>query len=196
MQSMDLSEPIRELSHDDRLDAGRAALQRVADAIPADLRPILRGDWLGHRAHPMLTDLPVGFWTSAGVLDLVGGRRGAPAAQRLVALGLMSVPLAAATGITDWREMPASTQRVGVVHAGGNVAASLLYLLSWKARRRGQRGRGVLFGMAGMGVATLAGALGGHLAFGEDAPTTVDLDALGDGHRDATADEVRWATHQ
>src|SRR5512143_426886 len=34
--------------------------------------------WLGHPAHPVFTDLPVGFWTSSLVVDLVGGKRGAP----------------------------------------------------------------------------------------------------------------------
>ncbi len=33
----------------------------------------LRGDWLGHAVHPILTDLVMGSWTSATVLDLLGG---------------------------------------------------------------------------------------------------------------------------
>ena len=34
---------------------------------------VLRGDWLGHAVHPLLTDLVLGTWTSASVLDLFGG---------------------------------------------------------------------------------------------------------------------------
>ena len=32
---------------------------------------LLRGRPLGHALHPALTDLPIGFWTSAAVLDVV-----------------------------------------------------------------------------------------------------------------------------
>ena len=35
---------------------------------------VLRGEWLGHAVHPILTDLVIGSWTSASLLDLVGGR--------------------------------------------------------------------------------------------------------------------------
>src|SRR5688500_15069594 len=32
-----------------------------------------RGSWLGHPVHPALTDLPIGFWTSAMAVDFLGG---------------------------------------------------------------------------------------------------------------------------
>ena len=41
---------------------------------------VLRGEWLGHAIHPLLTDLVLGSWTSATILDLVGGAQSAPAA--------------------------------------------------------------------------------------------------------------------
>ena len=34
---------------------------------------VLRGEWLGHAVHPLLTDVVLGTWTSAHVLDLFGG---------------------------------------------------------------------------------------------------------------------------
>ena len=57
------------------LDPPVRLLQHGADAITADprSRDALRGMWLGHALHPVLTDLTVGFWTSTNVLDLVGG---------------------------------------------------------------------------------------------------------------------------
>ena len=48
---------------------------------------VLRGEWLGHAVHPMLTDVAIGAWTSASVLDLLGGRDSSAAAQRLIATG-------------------------------------------------------------------------------------------------------------
>ncbi len=199
MQTRDLSQMPRELAHDERLDGARALMAKLADALPPSARPLLEGDWLGHPAHPMLTDLPIGFWTSATVLDLLGGRRAAPAAKRLIGLGLLTVPMTAAAGLADWRKMPVSKQRVGVAHAVGNSAASAMYLLSWAARRRGQRIRGAMFALVGMGVATGAGLLGGHLSFGDDSPDALDLrqDAVdADGHVDTSAAEVveqTWA---
>jgi len=32
---------------------------------------VLRGEWLGHAVHPLLTDVALGTWTSASILDLL-----------------------------------------------------------------------------------------------------------------------------
>jgi len=152
---------------------------RLADRLVADPRvgDVLRGTWLGHPLHPMLTDLPVGFWTSAFVLDL-GGRRFHGAADAMVAAGVLSALPTAAAGLADWRERDTADRRVGVVHAAANAAATLLYVGSLGHRLRGHRVRGVLLGMAGAAAATAGGYLGGHLAFGSapaaesDAPAT------------------------
>ena len=157
----------------ERLEA-TAALDRVAQpvhrAVSALLpggpaKDVLHGVWLGHPLHPMLTDLPIGFWTSAWVLDIVGGRKAQPAADALVGLGVASALPTAAAGLADWSELNTPERRTGVVHAAANVAATALYALSFLARRRGQRRRGVLLGMAGATAATAGGYLGGHLSF-------------------------------
>jgi uncharacterized membrane protein len=129
-------------------------------------RRFLSGRWLGHALHPMLTDLPIGFWTSSFVLDLVGGRGSRPASQRMIALGVASAVPTALAGWSDW----ASTTdqhvgRVGVVHAAANGAATLAYARSWLDRRRGRYARGVAWAMAGATLATVGGHLGGHLVF-------------------------------
>lgn len=132
--------------------------------------------WLGHPAHPPLTDLPIGFWTSAWILDIVGGRRSAPAAQRLVGLGVLSAAPAAMTGLGDASALSESRRRVASLHALCNVGATLTYAMSWNARRHDRRGRGVLLGMVGACLATVGGMIGGHLAFGEpDTTGGVDL---------------------
>src|SRR4051794_41878020 len=65
------------------LDPFVRAVQPIAGALVADQgrADALRGKWLGHALHPLMTDLPIGFWTSALTLDLIGGgagRRGGP----------------------------------------------------------------------------------------------------------------------
>src|SRR5690348_17952418 len=68
-----------------------AALDKVVDpaqkAVLAVLRPpalkdLLHGTWLGHPVHPVLAQVPVGTWTSAGLLDLIPPLR--PAATVLI----------------------------------------------------------------------------------------------------------------
>jgi len=34
---------------------------------------VLRGEWLGHAVHPLLTDVVIGTWISASLLDLLRG---------------------------------------------------------------------------------------------------------------------------
>ena len=131
---------------------------------------MLQGRWLGHALHPLLTDVPLGCWLSANLLDLLGGRRSRPAAQRLVGLGLMAVPPTMATGWADWSTIEDDgPRRVGVVHAVGNAAVGSLYFLSWRARRRGRHLRGAALGLTGGLLAMGTGYLGGHLSFARGA---------------------------
>jgi nitrite reductase/ring-hydroxylating ferredoxin subunit/uncharacterized membrane protein len=153
------------------------ALDGPAEAVAKQVRGVLgrgpvkdaiSGTWLGHALHPLLTDLPIGSWTSATLLDVVGGRRSTDAAERLIAIGILAAIPTAATGANDWADTTpadATVRRIGAVHAGSNVAALLLYGSSLTARRCGRRGRGVLLGLAGFGALTVGGHLGGHLTY-------------------------------
>lgn len=129
------------------------------------LKDALSGTWTGHPLHPPLTDLPIGFWTSAFVLDLVGGKRSAAAAQRLVGLGILSAVPTAAAGMSDWSDTFGEERRVGAVHAAANGVALSLYAWSWLARRGGRRRAGITIGMLGAAAATAGGYLGGHLVY-------------------------------
>ncbi len=151
----------------DALDRLAQPLRRVASRLlPRGRRKdALHGVWLGHPLHPLLTDLPIGFWTSAFVLDLIGRRRGRSAADTLVALGVISALPTAAAGIADWSELNEPERRSGVVHATANVTATALYGLSLLARLRHRRAAGVGLAMAGATAATIGGFLGGHLTF-------------------------------
>ncbi len=151
------------------LDAPAKTVAQAGQAIPAGpVKDALAGTWLGHALHPFLTDFPIGSWTSATLLDLLGGDESAPAADRLVALGIAASLPTAATGLVDWADTTrsdAEVRRIGLVHAGANVAALVLFSASLAARRSGNRTRGKLLGLAGMGALTVGGHLGGHLSY-------------------------------
>ena len=88
------------------LDRPIKVVRPLAHALVADpaRRDILHGTWLGHAVHPVLTDVVIGFWTSANVLDLVGGTTSRTAARRLVGLGVLSaVPTCPPTWRTPWK---------------------------------------------------------------------------------------------
>ena len=141
-----------------------AVMGAVSKAIPAGpVKDALSGTWLGHVLHPLLTDLPIGFWTSAWMLDLIGGKRSANAARMLVGLGIASAVPTAITGASDWADTAAPEKRVGLVHATANSIALACYLVSFVHRVRGRRAKGVLWGWYGAAAATVGGALGGHL---------------------------------
>jgi nitrite reductase/ring-hydroxylating ferredoxin subunit len=111
----------------------------------------------------LLTDLPIGFWTSAFTLDLLGGRRSRPAATRLVAWGVLCAVPTAVTGASDWSDTVGAERRIGLVHAAANTTALMCYAASWVQRRRGRHWRGVALGLVGATAATVGGYLGGHL---------------------------------
>jgi uncharacterized membrane protein len=150
------------------LDTPAKALSAIAGALPARLRDALSGrSWLGHPLHPAATDVPIGAWMSASILDLLGGDRSARAADGLVAIGAASALPTAASGLVEWSEIQEPrTRRIGVVHAAANNIALGLYVSSLAARLQGRRSRGVLFALGGLAVMSIGGFLGGHLAYG------------------------------
>jgi nitrite reductase/ring-hydroxylating ferredoxin subunit/uncharacterized membrane protein len=132
---------------------------------PRVIRNLLSGTYLGHPAHPMLTDVPIGAWTMSALLDIAGGPETEQAADLLVGAGILSAIPTAATGLNDWSDTIDEEQRIGAVHASANVAALSLYLASLLARRGGARGAGKVLGLAGFGVLVVGAYLGGHLSF-------------------------------
>jgi nitrite reductase/ring-hydroxylating ferredoxin subunit/uncharacterized membrane protein len=143
-------------------------LERAANrAVPRETRvkDLLSGTWLGHPLHPPLTDVVVGAWTSAILLDVLGGARAEQSADRLVSIGVLAALPTAAAGISDWADLSGADRRLGAIHAFGNTGALALQTLSVAARRRGDRRQGVLLSAAGYGLASLSAWLGGHLSF-------------------------------
>lgn len=156
----------RNLEETAALDSAVRTLEPLVDAAFATGRrgEVLRGDWLGHAVHPVLTDVVLGTWASATILDLVGGQDSRPAAQRLLGVGLLAVGPTAWTGWAEWASAGDREKRVGVVHAATNAVAIAVFASSWLARRRGDHAAGVRRSLTGAGIATLGGYLGGHLA--------------------------------
>lgn len=155
------------------LDPLVGVLGRLAKAlVPGGrLRQELRGRSLGHALHPIMTDLPIGAWVSASVLDLTGPRKHADAARKLVGTGVLLVAPTALSGLADWSGLKdEKSSRLGAVHATLNGVAGSLYATSWFLRRRGRTGLGVVTALAGGGVVAVSGYLGGHLTLARQEP--------------------------
>jgi len=152
-QLADLAEP---------LDPVSEPVQEAVQAVPKPIRDLLDGVWFGNPLHPALTDVPIGAWTAAFALDLVGSE----AADGALSVGILGALPAALTGLNDWSHLKDDARRIGTVHALLNTAGLSLNVLSLAARRGGHRGLGrMLSGVAYAG--TLVSAhLGGHLSFG------------------------------
>lgn len=136
------------------VEGGGQPLQRAKD--------ILNGTWLGHPLHPALVVTPLGAWTTAAVLDLIGERRAADAA---IGLGVVSTLPTAAAGMAQWHDTYGESRRLGLVHAMLNTAALGLYIGSLAARWSGNRGLGIGLSTVGLGVVGWSGYLGGELSY-------------------------------
>lgn len=127
-------------------------------------RSPLHTDALGHSVHPMLTDVTLGCWLGASILDVAGGSGSRRSANILVGTGLIASGPTAIAGAGDWAEMSGAERRIGAVHALGTDAATFLLLGSLVARMRGRYAAGTKLALAGNLVMVGAGFLGGHLA--------------------------------
>jgi nitrite reductase/ring-hydroxylating ferredoxin subunit/uncharacterized membrane protein len=158
--------------------------------IPAGpVKDALSGTWMGHALHPLLTDIPIGTFTSALLCDLAGEE---DAATKLIGAGLAAVPATVVTGWTDWADTEpgdAGVRRAGILHAAFNGTASALMAASYVARRRGRTGRGKLYSLAGLSLLGAGGWLGGHLSYAQG--VGVDNTVFDAGPQDWTATDVR-----
>src|SRR4051812_45375844 len=126
---------------------------------PPALKDFLHGTWLGHPLHPLLVQVPVGSWLSAGLLDAVPPLR--PAATAMIGTGVVAALPAALAGAADWSEQEPGVRRLGALHALLNTAALGLYAGSLVARGKGRGGRGRAPSPFRPGPAAAAAAGGG-----------------------------------
>ena len=140
---------------------------RALDAAGRGVRSALRGTWLGHPLHPVLTDVTIAGYTGAVYLDALDGRgrRYARAADASLALGLGSAVATAASGLAAWQDTRGGSRRTGLVHALLNTTALGFFLASYVSRRRGERETGRALAATGYLIAMGAAYLGGSLTY-------------------------------
>ena len=175
--------------------------QKLADVVHAATRPrlvknALSGTWLGHRFHPLLVELPIGFWSGALMFDMIATRRGRWAADVLVGSGVVAAVPTAAAGLSDWADTFGGPKRIGLVHASCNTLALLSYSGSLVARLLGRRKAGVGLSLVGATAISVGGYLGSHLSYVQG--VGVERKWLAGGPKDWTAvldaGELREAT--
>jgi nitrite reductase/ring-hydroxylating ferredoxin subunit len=145
------------------IEPARKAVQ--AALRPQGLKDLLHGTWLGHTLHPVLVQVPVGSWISAGVLDAIPPLR--PAATVLIGTGVAAAVPASLAGAADWSEQEVGVRRLGAIHAVANTAALGLYVGSLVARRNGRGGAGRLLSYSGLALAAGSAAIGGHMSYAQ-----------------------------
>jgi nitrite reductase/ring-hydroxylating ferredoxin subunit/uncharacterized membrane protein len=164
---------IRSIENQDWLEPLEESVQNAVSKAFAQtgrgVQDVLNGVWLGHPLHPVLTDIPVGAWTTALVLDLAcmaGAKRGfRDAADTAVGVGLAGSALSAISGLADWKDIKGKDRRAGLVHATLNTLVAGLYTGSLIARRNRARGLGQALGVAGWSLMLVSAWIGGELVY-------------------------------
>ncbi|MGH7666582.1 MAG: Rieske 2Fe-2S domain-containing protein [Candidatus Dormibacteria bacterium] len=165
-----------------------AQLGAASGAGAGPAKDLLNGTWLGHPLHPALTNLPIGAWGSAAVLDLLDGGAGeglGKGADLLLALGCLAGAAAAATGLADWQDQYGKQRDLGTAHGLVNTVALGLCSTSMLLRWKGARRPAVRFSLAGASMAGLGAYIGGDMVFREG--MQVNRNAFNSGPKKWTA---------
>jgi nitrite reductase/ring-hydroxylating ferredoxin subunit/uncharacterized membrane protein len=151
--------------------------QKILNALFAAtlLRPLktfLNGTWLEHPLHPLLTDVPVGAWTAAILLDLLAiifHVSGLGVASAIVTgLGILAALAAIATGFMDWMDVDPPELAIGITHATINVTATILFIISFVvawANNWDIRLRVFMPALGGYLIVAVGSYIGGSLVF-------------------------------
>lgn len=133
------------------------------------LQNLLNGVWLGHPLHPVITDVPVGAFTAAVVLDALEMATGEKAygkgADASLGLGLIGAAGAAISGLSDWQFTYGEARRFGMMHAILNVSSLAFYIPSFIARKQKHRAMGQYLSFAGYALSVIAAYIGGDLVY-------------------------------
>ncbi|MGN6296118.1 MAG: Rieske 2Fe-2S domain-containing protein [Ginsengibacter sp.] len=158
-------------------DAGKAIQPVILNAFKAGgetgnkIKNFLHGKWLGHALHPIVTDVPIGAWTTAAVLDtmeLCGSEKYKEGADAAVTIGLAGAAGAALTGITDWTGTTHVERKAGLAHALINISATALFLSSALLRKNeSSRRTAITLSMLGYGLASFSAYIGGNLVYNQ-----------------------------
>jgi len=131
------------------------------------IRPVkdfLNGSWLGHPIHPAVTDVPIGAFIVALVLDLVGQ---ADAALVALVVGQVTFVVALVTGLADFADADGSARARATTHGTIMFVAGFVTASSMIGRMSGVVDPTVTTSLLVIGlVLVLAGAfVGGDLVF-------------------------------
>jgi uncharacterized membrane protein len=164
MKSSRLTKPIEDAAV---LDPVGDLLENVtAPVFTPRLKELLEGrKWLGHTLHPVLTDVPIGFWTCAWFLDFSKDPGIQRASDALVGMGVLSALPTLLAGLAEFLRTSGDTRRIATLHGLMNVVATSAYALSYGARRRGARAKALLLAQVGALVVTGSAYLGGDLVY-------------------------------
>ncbi|MCL5103055.1 MAG: DUF2231 domain-containing protein [Armatimonadetes bacterium] len=151
------------------------------------LEKLLQGDqWLGHPVHPSLVALPIGMWCLGATLDFLSlftkNKCIQEAADHAVTAGLVGAALAATTGLGEFMRVPPDEhiQQTALTHAAANVSAVAVNSIN-AIIRNGRRGAGrpggfipKLLSLAGIGLVTYSGWLGGLMVYRYGAAVNIE----------------------
>jgi nitrite reductase/ring-hydroxylating ferredoxin subunit/uncharacterized membrane protein len=133
------------------------------------LRTALDGTWLRHPLHAVLTDIPVGAWTTGFILDLAEVKgfstKLRKSADIVHTIGLIGAGAAAIAGLADWSYLNDKPRRVGFVHAMLNTFVAGLMGTSLYLRSRKHRGAAIALSTIGVAVMGASAWLGGELSY-------------------------------
>ncbi len=144
---------------------------QIGGAPSKGLANTLHGRSLGHPVHPLAVAIPVGTWSLAFALDLLGAAgvlrdRGVPrAADLALKAGAAGAVLAIATGLADWQHLNGRDRRTGLVHGSINIVSTGLNLLSVSLRARGRLAAGRWVSGTAFLATGASSYLGAHLIY-------------------------------
>jgi nitrite reductase/ring-hydroxylating ferredoxin subunit/uncharacterized membrane protein len=150
-------------------DAVQPEVQKAVDAGGTTARNVLDGVWFEAPLHPVLTDVPIGAWTTALVfdgLDLATGKKPLRhAADASLVFGILGAFGAAATGLSDWRYLSGGSRRMGIAHGLLNTVGLTLIIVSLVQRATGRRNAARLTFLTGYSINGMAAHIGGELSY-------------------------------
>ncbi len=127
--------PAEIIKNQDWLEPVAEKLQpAVASLLDGPVGPkvanFLHGTWLGHPFHVVLTDIPLGAWTAAAVLDAMEAGTGSRSLRRGadlgIKIGLIGATASALTGLADWSKIGGGQpRRIGLMHGLLNATATV-----------------------------------------------------------------------
>jgi nitrite reductase/ring-hydroxylating ferredoxin subunit/uncharacterized membrane protein len=136
------------------------------------IKNLLHGTWpLHHPLHPAITDLTIGGYTAAVVLDVfylaTGDVTAVRAADFVLVAAFISSLLSIVSGLTDWNETFNEERRTGMLHGLLMFVASLGFVASiWLRLSGGPRDLAIGLAVAALVVLLVAAYFGGEMVFG------------------------------